>query len=78
MNNPDEYDAQAGTIKISDITSNKHNKRILCQLKNNNPDPDAWFIIRNWPQVKNDTYYYPENAQAMGWLGKYIGENTHI
>lgn len=77
MGNFHEYDAQAGTIKMSDITSDEGNAEILRRLKNNEPGLTSMCMCNEEDEMNNNDYF-PESARDMGWLGYFVGNNTHL
>ena len=77
MGNFHEYDAQAGTIKMSDITSDEGNAEILRRLKNNEPGLTSMCMCNEEEEMDNNDYF-PESARDMGWLGYFLGNNTHL
>ena len=75
-----KYAAQADTIKIEDITSDKRNQSILQRLKDN----DLEFTILSYTNGDingHDSYedcYLPDDEEDVGWLGYFIGSNTKL
>ena len=81
MEEYNDYDAAAATIKIEDITTDKINRKILRQLKENGPDFDKVWVMSNrdvWGEEFRRYCYCPEGAHDFGWLGYFIGKNTHL
>lgn len=71
-----DYDAVAGTIEISDITSGEGNASILRSLKTNSSSLTKLGV--NVEGVLGHAYYVPRNAHEFTWLGYYIGMNTQL
>jgi len=77
------YAALASTIKIEDITSDKHNQSILQRLRDNDTSLDKlWIYNKECDDIgdssDNDDYYAPDHVEELGWLGYYIGQNTTL
>ena len=77
------YAALAGTMKIEDITSDKHNQTILQRLKDNDTSLDKLLIcedIEIFGEGTTSDYYVPDfdNVEELGWLGYYIGQNSNL
>eukprot|EP00571_Detonula_confervacea_P011045 CAMPEP_0172305362 /NCGR_PEP_ID=MMETSP1058-20130122/6675_1 /TAXON_ID=83371 /ORGANISM="Detonula confervacea, Strain CCMP 353" /LENGTH=256 /DNA_ID=CAMNT_0013016943 /DNA_START=54 /DNA_END=820 /DNA_ORIENTATION=+ len=77
MNNYINYEAQASTIQIEDITSDKDNASILRRLKRNDPDLTELRLTRVH-LASDDGDYCPDSAHELGWFGYYIGKNTTV
>mmetsp|Transcript_31141 Transcript_31141/g.50856 ORF Transcript_31141/g.50856 Transcript_31141/m.50856 type:complete len:457 (+) Transcript_31141:78-1448(+) len=83
MDNFHGYDAQAGTIKISDITSRENNTEILHRLKNNDESFASMCMCNEEDEMDDNRYddsinYCPESARDLGWLGYFVGNNIHL
>ena len=77
------YAAKADTMKIEDITSDKHNQTILQRLKDNDTSLDKLLICEDFGIFGEGTtsdYYGPDldNVEELGWLGYYIGQNSNL
>jgi hypothetical protein len=79
---PQMYDAQAGTIKVKDISTNRKNRSILQQLINNvGTDYNVLYIESEFDEEDEEddrTCYVPDGAKDIGWLGYFIGRNDHL
>ena len=73
------YEAQADTINVDDIAKNRNNRIILHRLRRNDTDDENYELlcIQNHANACT-TYYSPEGADDMGWLGYFIGKNQHL
>ena len=73
-----DYAALANTTKIEDITANTTNQYILQRLKDDDKGFDKLYILHT--SIDNQDYddYIPDKDEDMGWLGYYIGQNTHL
>ena len=83
MNNTIQmYDAQADSIKIEDIVSNKNNRIVLDRIKRNSEDDDynqELFLQNQHDEQGEDCIdYVPEGAHDMGWLGYFVGKNEQL
>ena len=83
MDNFHGYDTQAGTIKMSDITSRENNAEIHCRLKNNDESFASMYLCNKEDECNDNRHddsinYCPESVRDMGWLGHYVGNNTHL
>ena len=76
------YDAQAGSIKVEDITTNENNRNILRRLmRHRSVDPITSLYIQNQSddeEEDDDGTYVPEGVHDMGWLGYFIGKNEQL
>ena len=73
INDYSQYAALADTIKIKDITSNKHNQTILQRLKDNDESLGSIQITNITPFARYFDYYYTlEKGEDIGWLGYFI------
>ena len=70
-----DYEAAATTVKIEDVANDRTNREILRKLKENDPTFKKLGVERSSHQGNR---YSPENARDFGWLGYYIGNNTHL
>jgi len=78
------YDSR---MNIEDITSDEINRKILHKLKNNDPsftsirvcNPGGRFheLRQERVDVRNNIYC-PSGGDDLGWLGHFIGKNTHL
>ena len=87
-----QYDAQADSIQIEDITTNVNNRIVLGHVKRNksyvlkhDPDEGEWKLDLNslniCDEVEDDyeeCCYAPEGVHDMGWLGYFVGRNNHL
>ena len=83
MDNFHGYDAQSGTIKMSNITSGEINTEILCRLKCNDQSFTSVYLCNEqdkWDDNQHDDLidHCPKSARDMGWLGYFVGNNTHL
>ena len=72
-----QYDAQADTININDITTNDVNRNILNRMQSADVEgqsKELW--ISN--EEESDTDYRPEAAHDMGWLGYFVGRHEAL
>lgn len=66
------YEAHS-TISLSDITTDKHNRKLIGRMRDNvygeeeESEENIELCIRN--NVYDDTDYAPEGSHDMGWLG---------
>ena len=72
-----KYDALASTIKIEDISSDELNQEILRRFKDNDPDLE-YLCISGDDQLPDENDFYPDNGEAWGWLGYYIGKSITV
>ena len=74
------YDAQAGSIKVKDITANVNSWIVMDRIKRNNPEDDDVLYIQNHHDCngKGCVDYVPEGVYDMGWLGYFISKNNHL
>ena len=72
-----KFDALASTIKIEDISSDELNQEILRRLKDNDPDLE-YLCISGDDQLPDENDFYPDNGEALGWLGYYIGKSITV
>lgn len=71
-----EYDSLVNTIKMRNITSDRRNARVLRRLKGN--DPNFTFLHVNTPLRHVCEHTCNPSAGDYGWLGYFIGNNTHL
>ena len=80
--NTQMYNAQADTIKINDIVTNKFNRELLSNISGNVKGIEGATdsIEQLWIRdvVEDETDYIPEGVDDMGWLGYFVGKNEHI
>ena len=67
-----DYEAQARTVRVEDITSNQRERGILQNIISNSNTLSSLNI------GPDDLPYLPTNAHDLGWLGYFIGKNTQI
>ena len=60
-------------IKIKDITSDKHGKKLLHRLNNNDPSLTKLRLIKSGQQT-----YYPNSREEWALLGHMIGKNKQV
>ena len=78
------YEAQADSIDVDDIATNSNNRIVLRRLQINEASKYTNSLyIQNAPNEDEDqsdecTYYFPEGADDMGWLGYFVGKNQHL
>jgi len=67
------------TISLSDITTDKHNRKLLGRMRDNvyGEEEESEENIELWicDEVHDDTDYAPEGSLDMGWLGYFVGKN---
>ena len=79
MNTIQMYDAQADSIRIEDIASNKNNRIMLERIKRNNAAGEyLWIHYQHDDDGEECVDYVPEGANDMGWLGYFVGKNEHL
>lgn len=85
MDDYNEHDAEADSIEIKDITSCEYNQEVLRRLKDNDPDFYEVFVCdADYAEVfvndeaSSEFDYIPNGAHDLGWLGYFIGNNTHL
>jgi len=80
MEESNNYDELAKTIKIEDITSYEYNQVILQRLKDNDPTLKSLHITGAGNDIDDIDYVTEDgvNGKDMGWLGYYIGQNTTL
>ena len=73
-----DYGTAAITVKIEDIVRGAANRKILIRLKENDSDLDKLRLTDEgyWRRDEND--YRTEGDYDSGWLGYFIGKNTHL
>ena len=83
-----DYAAKASTVKIDDIATDGFisalgcNGSILRWIKENDPKcvelcVSGVRLVTSW-YCPEDSFRCPESARQLGWLGYFVGENTHL
>ena len=75
------YEAQAHSINVDDIATNRNNRIVMSRIKRNEDDKESLWIQNqhdNYEEEEDCVDYVPEGAYDMGWLGYFVWKNEHL